>query len=102
MVVGRHTGDGEQTSIEVIANAPELPAQAQLAYSILDNRMFQSNQRYQAAMRLVDDLPVDLAMKVQRCIEATFGRVSADDIIPPEALKPRRVEKEPESGEGQG
>jgi hypothetical protein len=104
MVIGKATGDGEQTSMEVIANGDELVSCAQLAYQVLDGRMFQMNQRMVMSMKLLDELPVDLSLKVQRCIEATFGRIPADQIIPPEALKPRRVptpEEEPTSGEGQ-
>jgi hypothetical protein len=100
-VISKETGDGERTIVEIIANDNDLREKVELAYKGIDGRMFTQNQRIQAAMKLQDELPVDLALKVQRCIEATFGRISAEDIIPPEALKPRRVEKEPESGEGQ-
>jgi hypothetical protein len=103
MVVGRHTGDGEQTSIEVIANSAELPKHAKLAYDIIDSRMFLQNERVQSAMKLMDDLPIDLRMKVQRCHEVTFGIVSAEDIIPPEAYQLKRVPntaaEEPEGGQ---
>jgi hypothetical protein len=102
MVIGKATGDGEQTSMEIIANEGELPACANLGYAVLDNRMFEMNQRMMMSMKLLDDLPVDLALKVQRCIEATFGRISADQIIPPEALEPKRVKKEPEIVQGEG
>lgn len=85
MVIGKTTGDGEQTSLEIIANEPELGNQAELGYRIMDQRMYQQNVRYLASLEILDTLPVDLAMQVKRCIETAFGRVPLEDRLPPEA-----------------
>jgi hypothetical protein len=96
MVIGRATGDGEQTSIEIIANGDELVPKAKLGYMILDSRMFEQNERYQAFMELSSELPPELMIKVRQCNDLTFGRINLDQV---QVLK--RREEEPESGEGQ-
>lgn len=91
MVIGKATGDGETTTLEIIANEAELVHCVQLGYRVLDSRMFEQNERYQAFMRLTSELPPDLMVKVRQCNDLTFGRINLDQVM---MLAPQ--EKEPE------
>jgi hypothetical protein len=78
-VIGKTTGDAEQASIEIIANAAELPTMVGLAYNLADTRMFQQNQRYLESLELEKDLPPEVMAKVHRIIERVHGRTPMED-----------------------
>ena len=80
-VIGKTTGDAEQSSIEIIANAAELPAMVGLAYDLADARMLQQNQRYQDFVGLSAELPIDVRAKLNQCVDVAFGRAKVDQLV---------------------
>ncbi len=101
-VIGKTTGDGEQASIEVIANAAELPSMVSLAYNLVDTRMLQQNQRYQDFVGLSAELPVDVRLKLNQCVDVAFGRATVDQLKrvrqDAEEIKSDQKSQEPSNG----
>ena len=79
--IGKVTGDGEQTAVEVVCNPEALVDCVRLAYEVLDTRMFIQNQRYLDSTGMLPEMTPEVANLVKRCIERTHGRKSPELVL---------------------
>ena len=83
-VIGKATGDGETTSVEIVCNEEDLGQHVGLVYNLLDTRMFQQNERRNNFMFESAKLPVEVMRAVRQCNEVAFGRANTEDLVPME------------------